>query len=1121
MAQTVRKRAQRNVLEACVTPCQDCVTNAQRDWSVKGINQAGLMHFPSTGDIQEHVIHQCPSGKFGVDCSKTCSKSCKHRTCNGNTGHCLEGCSSHGKTGPLCDQQCPLGKFGVDCSETCSEACKLRTCDGITGHCLEGCSSPGKTGPLCDQQCPSSKFGVDCSETCSETCKLHTCDGITGHCLEGCSSPGKTGPLCDQPCEVGWYGSGCRGTCSEHCIDGVCDSVSGICTDGCVSGWKGVLCSERDCPEGTFGEACSHNCSGNCNYQTCNPTTGDCLHGCTPGNTGHHCNIPCGIGRYGSGCEGTCSEHCVNGVCDSVSGMCIDGCVFGWKGVLCSERELSSKKLRQDTCQHIEYKSVQYQCKAKIGTSHMNSVPTAQWEADSLSYDQHRVTHYKVAGLDQTQRACEKGTYGLGCVAACHVNCIDNSCEPVTGECERRCEGTTCDFGESDTESYIEIYVGVAAFILLGIILGVLVTRECRKRRSLTLDQKHLISTTEDSTIPGESMKAKFYIETKNELFNPNLEKDNTVSTEKVEIVTEDIAGNATVTLEGFMAYLEGKKQQPKLIAFKKEHSILPHGIKAAATVGASMENAKKNRYRNIIPYDHSRVKIKPMLGQAPSDYINASYIDGLDKRRAYVASQGPTWETIQDFWRMVWQLDCCKIVMLTNLVEEGKVKCEQYWPDSGVAVYGEIAVKIVFCETFAHFTIRTFKIKKVIKCWREITQFHFTTWPDCKAPRCAQILVNFRNKVIESKCSGKGPLVVHCSAGVGRTGAFIALDYLLRQAKKTGNVNIYRCVEKLRSYRPNMVQTLTQYVYLHDALAEGLNLSSAKIIPVFKYEETYRNLLDFDPVQKKTNLELMYEVSSDFLEANTAYPPDEEFEVGKANRDKNRYHNILPVETYRPVLQNQYDGRSNYVNAVYLRSYNLQRAFILTQMPLSNTIIEFWRLVQDYETSCIVMLNGIDECGLYWPTKNQVENYGKFRVKRIREEDYTDYTVTTLSFALGGSNEKYVKLFRFNLWSDTRPTPPKQLLPFIQETLNCQKERGNKPMIVHCKDGAERSGLFAVLAAVVDRMKTDQNITIPCFIRDMRARRPQIIPTLAQFQFCYDAISCYLQDFDEEAQRL
>ncbi|XP_043944375.1 receptor-type tyrosine-protein phosphatase O isoform X2 [Protopterus annectens] len=228
--------------------------------------------------------------------------------------------------------------------------------------------------------------------------------------------------------------------------------------------------------------------------------------------------------------------------------------------------------------------------------------------------------------------------------------------------------------------------------------------------------------------------------------------------------------------------------------------------------------NRCKNRYTNILPYDFSRVRLISMHEDEGSDYINANYIPGYNSRQEYIATQGPLPETRYDFWKMVLQQKSPIIVMLTQCNERRRVKCDHYWPFTDEPMrYGDIVVEMVTEDEKAEWAVRQFRVhyEDEMQC---ILHFNYTAWPDHSVPTAstAESILQFVSMVRKHATKKKGPIIVHCSAGVGRTGTFIALDRLQQHLKDHEFVDILGLVAELRSYRMCMVQTEEQYIFIH-----------------------------------------------------------------------------------------------------------------------------------------------------------------------------------------------------------------------------------------------------------------------------------------------------------------
>ncbi|KAI9536670.1 hypothetical protein NQZ68_031745 [Dissostichus eleginoides] len=261
---------------------------------------------------------------------------------------------------------------------------------------------------------------------------------------------------------------------------------------------------------------------------------------------------------------------------------------------------------------------------------------------------------------------------------------------------------------------------------------------------------------------------------------------------------------------------------------FSQEYeSLIPVGTDQTRNAATLPENKPRNRFNNVLPYDWCRVKLATPNPNGNSDYINASYMPGYNSSKDYIACQGPLPTTVNDFWRMIWEQRVRGIVMVTNCTEGGRTKCEQYWPaDSKPVPHGELIVTLRSEQQEPDWTLREFRVKNRHNSEeRTVKHFHFNAWPDHGVPQGTEVLIQFRGLVrrhIERDGAG-APTVVHCSAGVGRTGTIMALDVLLQQLEKERAVGINGFVHKMRLSRPHMVQTESQYVFLHHCIMDCL----------------------------------------------------------------------------------------------------------------------------------------------------------------------------------------------------------------------------------------------------------------------------------------------------------
>ncbi|KAI3357453.1 hypothetical protein L3Q82_015886 [Scortum barcoo] len=239
-------------------------------------------------------------------------------------------------------------------------------------------------------------------------------------------------------------------------------------------------------------------------------------------------------------------------------------------------------------------------------------------------------------------------------------------------------------------------------------------------------------------------------------------------------------------------------------------------------------ENKSRNRYRDVSPFDHSRICLQ--LGT--NDYINASLITVEEANRNYILTQGPLPNTCGNFWEMVWEQRSRGVVMLNRVIEKGSIKCAQYWPqrEEKDAIFEDTNFKLTLIseDIKSYYTVRQLELENMsTQETREILHFHYTTWPDFGVPESPASFLNFLIKVRESGClnSDQGPVVVHCSAGIGRSGTFCLVDtclLLMSSRKDPSSVRIRDVLLEMRNYRMGLIQTADQLRFSYLAVIEG-----------------------------------------------------------------------------------------------------------------------------------------------------------------------------------------------------------------------------------------------------------------------------------------------------------
>ncbi|KAK2150457.1 hypothetical protein LSH36_404g02011 [Paralvinella palmiformis] len=413
--------------------------------------------------------------------------------------------------------------------------------------------------------------------------------------------------------------------------------------------------------------------------------------------------------------------------------------------------------------------------------------------------------------------------------------------------------------------------------------------------------------------------------------------------------------------------------------------------------------NLEKNRFVNILAYDRTRVILDAEertdyvnIKNVKNDYINANYVDGYKKKREFIASQGPLNTTIIDFWKLIWQNNVSKIVMVTNIIEKGRSKCAYYWPHEGSETYGAIKVRLEKEDIYPEYVVRILELTKG-KEKKTLLQFHFTAWPDEGAPTTGTSLLALQDLVKSTQSTNNNsPVLIHCSAGIGRTGTYIAVDYLKKQAAEEGIIDILSCVDRMREDRINMVQSLS------------------------------------------------------LLKKN---------------------------------------------------------AYIVTQMPLPHTQMDFWRLVTDYECRCLLMLNeqvheSKDDAS-YWPLTSEDPPVicGPFMVKTTAVSDTDSMVLTHLNI-----NEQNIYHIWLKGWPDAEPLPhnTRILIDLYRQLKDAKVLSDEKPLLIHCLFGVDKSGLVSAAMSLLEAVEDNLYVDVFNVVKRIRRSRPKFIATLAQYRFLH-----------------
>ncbi|KAL1251239.1 hypothetical protein QQF64_019035 [Cirrhinus molitorella] len=541
-------------------------------------------------------------------------------------------------------------------------------------------------------------------------------------------------------------------------------------------------------------------------------------------------------------------------------------------------------------------------------------------------------------------------------------------------------------------------------------------------------------------------------------------------------------------------------------------------------------ENQSKNRYVDILPYDYNRVTLST---GGEDDYINASFIEGYQEPKKYIAAQGPKDETVGDFWRMVWEQKSSIIVMVTRCEEGNKVKCAQYWPclDRETEIFEDFVVKIRSEQHCPDYIIRHLVLtnKREKASEREVTHIQFISWPDHGVPGDPSLLLKLRRRVNSFKNFFSGPVVVHCSAGVGRTGTYIGIDAMIESLEAEGRVDIYGFVAKLRRQRCLMVQVEAQYILIHTALIEHNQFGETEI-SLSEFHSALNTLRQKDG-NDPSLLEMEFQRLPKFKNWRT-------FNTGSSedNKKKNRCSKVIPYDYNRVLFRLDIEGNqtsdpedeedyssdeeeesNEYINATFIDGYWCYKSLIAAQGPLPSTTAEFLLMLYQQQTKTLVMLtdcqeDGKDYCHQYWG--DEKKTFGDMEIEVKKTESFPTYVRRHLEIQSTKKKEILeVDQYQFLKWrAQELPESTQELIEMIKvirENGNYDNTKMNRnvPMVVHCDNGSSRTGIFCALWNLLDSAYSEKLVDIFQVVKNLRKERKSMVETFEQYQFIYSAL--------------
>ncbi|XP_046560689.1 receptor-type tyrosine-protein phosphatase kappa-like [Haliotis rubra] len=861
-------------------------------------------------------------------------------------------------------------------------------------------------------------------------------------------------------CSNGTFGDDCANYC--HCDGEVCDYVSGICPSGvCLPGWTTAAC-DTVCQFGYYGANCSKICQNrNCqgDSSSCDHVAGECVRGCTAGWNGTDCTQEC-LHSYGDGCSKFCSDRkcseSSSGSCDHVTGMCEGGCRSGWKGTDCTE-----------ACQvGVEYGAkCSGNCSARMCEGGNDTCPN-----DSGRCENGCQSGWK--GEDCTQ-VCSFGSFGANCTGVCG-QCVDvSTCHHVNGSCLSGCSDGWTDHNctqklveEPPTTAGIIAGSVVAVIVAAAIVVAVVVMRRRRGHhkesgRHTSMVQMQKEEDTEEAGVDNPV---------------PVLGEDEDDVEEDHNATYYNIARAPAVTVVSVDQVGERIKElQVPVGGFQAEYQKLPSDFAKPYTHSQQPENKGKNKYRGYYPYDDTRVVLKELPDQPGSDYINASYIDGYSRPKAYIAAQAPNNTTLTDFLRMIWEQNCTRIVILTNLVEMGRVKCEAYWSDTSDLLTDGFTVSVTSISVRAHWIVRELQVtQRETNTSRCFHHFQFTTWPDHGIPE-EMALTEFLWLIRTSRTTQADPLLVHCSAGIGRTGTYIALDYLLDQALAEDAVDVFGCVSGMRDQRKGMIQTQEQYTCVYIALYGVLEFGNTAL-----EVEEFSRLRNMKKVFKigRMSIPKLIQILNSERESQT--------KTGAAVKGR--------------VWIN---GRSD-IMAVMTPSYLSVNGYLLTDAPSVTTASLFWKLTEEQESSTVIVLpDSHQRLSSCVPSEGDSLDLSPVKVRCSTESTISPgIALRNIHRQIENSTPTLVDVYILN----KSPHESQDTVFSLLEQLAY-----SSPVTVVYQDNRQNAAMLCILSNIVQGLKYDKRAEVYNNMRAMVHCLDQDI-TVADVALCYDVAAAYME---------
>ncbi|XP_040133398.1 receptor-type tyrosine-protein phosphatase V isoform X3 [Ictidomys tridecemlineatus] len=569
------------------------------------------------------------------------------------------------------------------------------------------------------------------------------------------------------------------------------------------------------------------------------------------------------------------------------------------------------------------------------------------------------------------------------------------------------------------------------------------------------------------------------------------------------------------IPIHSFRQSFEAKSAHAHEAFFQEFEELKEVGREQPRLEAEHPANTTKNRYPHVLPYDHSRVRLTPLEGEPHSDYINANFIPGYTHPQEFIATQGPLKKTLEDFWRLVWEQHVHIIVMLTVGMENGRVLCEHYWPaNSSPVTHGHITIHLLAEESEHEWTKREFQLQHEIQQkQRRIKQMQFTTWPDHSIPEAPGSLLTFVELVREQArvTQGSGPILVHCSAGVGRTGTFVALSRLLQQLEEEQMVDVFNAVYALRLHRPLMIQTPSQYVFLHscimDRILEGpSDTSECRPISVRNFAQAFARRAANGNAGFLKEYQLLLQAIKDEASSSTSPPGYQQDSTVSYDRSQVQFSLVEESPSDDMPEAWLFPGGPSGCDHVVLTG------------PAGPE--ELWDLVWEHGALVLVSLCSSEtqeKPQEFWPSEKQPIITDTVTVHWVAESNTAGWPCTLFRVTHGESRkERQVQQLQLPCWEPGHELPATTLLPFLAAVGQCcSRGKSKKPstLLSHSSKGMTQLGIFLAMEQLLQQAETESTVDVFNVALQQSQACGLMTPTLEQYIYLYNCLNSALMN--------